>query len=110
MTSDIALTAQQKLYARLNRLIWLDRLPKARIVPLEKTSLMPGCMGYTVHDEFFIKPVIFINLGYKYWGKTLIHEMLHTAEPELPHGRIFNAMVDFYWRIAKKKLKGLKLT
>jgi hypothetical protein len=95
------------MYASLNRVIWLNRLPNAKIVLLEDSAL-PKCHGITVHDDVFVKPIIFLNLKYKRWGKTLVHEMLHVAEPHLVHGRIFDTIVDFYWRVAKHNLKGAR--
>ena len=95
-------------YRRLNRLLWRNRLPKAKIV-LVDNSILPTCYGMTLHDDDFVAPVIFLNLsGKNHWQKTLVHECLHIAEPALHHGVIFEALVETYWRNAKKNLKGLK--
>jgi hypothetical protein len=95
-------------YRLLNKLIWCGRLPKAKVV-LVDDSIMPSCYGLTLHDNDFVSPVIFLNLVSKHsWAKTLIHEMIHVAEPTLNHGVVFEMLVESYWRIARKKLKGLK--
>lgn len=103
MQSIFQVTPAQ-MYARLNRLLWMGRLPNARIIQLEDESI-PRCHGVTLHDELFVKPLIVLNLKYKHWGKTLVHEMLHVAEPHLVHGKIFDTIVNFYWSIAKQNLK-----
>ena len=63
-----------------------------------------------MHDgiNLFLKPVIILNSGDRYWGKTLVHEALHVAEPTLPHGKLFDAIVLRYWRLAKKEIKGFR--
>ena len=68
---------------------------------------IPMCFGITFQDDNCVRPVIFLNSAYKRWGKTLVHEMVHVAEPELRHGKLFNALVDSYWRNAKRYLDGL---
>jgi hypothetical protein len=96
-------------YRRLNNLIWRSRLPKAKIVLVDDET-MPNCYGMTLDDQDFARPVIFMNMSGKRhrWAKTMIHEMLHIAEPELDHGVLFDGLVECYWRIARKKIKGLK--
>lgn len=94
-------------YRNLNRLIWLNRLPKATIT-LVGAETLPHCYGLTVHDDVCVRPVILLNTHYKKWGKTLVHEMLHVAEPSLRHGKVFSILVEFYWRIAKTNLKALE--
>lgn len=94
-------------YVRLNRLLWINHLPKAIIVRSD-TALTSECMGLTLADDDALAiPHIWLNAKYKRWGKTLIHEMLHIAEPELPHGKTFNTLVEYYWRFAKQHIKGL---
>ena len=96
-------------YKRLNKLLWRNRLPKAKLIFVDD-SVMPRCYGLTVDDEGdkdFIAPMIFLNAGDKHRGKTLVHEMLHLAEPQLPHSATFTTLVNSYWKFACKKLKGL---
>jgi hypothetical protein len=94
-------------YKKLNALLWQSRLPEAKIDFLED-DVIPTCYGITLFDCDFAKPVIFLNAGNKLWGRTLVHEMVHVAEPLLPHGKTFNYLVDKYWQIARKNIKGLK--
>ena len=94
-------------YRRFNKLVWNNRLPKA-IVTFVEDDVMPKCYGITLFDNDFARPVIYLAVGNKRWPKTLIHEMLHVAEPSLPHGVIFTALVDSYWRYAQKNTKGLR--
>jgi hypothetical protein len=94
-------------YRRLNKLIWNNRLPAAKIV-LVDDSVMPKCHGLTLDDADFTLPIIFLNTSSNHWQKTLVHEALHVAEPELHHGWVFEALVEGYWRRAKKEIKGLK--
>jgi len=61
----------------------------------------------TLQDVDFVTPVIFLNMSQKHWGKTLVHECVHIAEPQLPHGKVFNSLVESYWRFARKNIKGL---
>jgi hypothetical protein len=96
-------------YRRLNRLLWRGRLPKAKII-LVDDSVLPECHGLTVDDEGepdFRVPLLFLNTTSDHRGKTLLHEMLHIAEPELPHCKSFYAIVDSYWKFARKRIKGL---
>lgn len=96
-----------RAYARLNNLLWNNRLPKAKIVQSD-TALTSNCMGLTLTDDDALAiPHIWLNTKYKRWGKTLVHEMLHVAEPELPHGKLFDTLVNTYWRYAKQHIKGL---
>lgn len=76
---------------------------------------MPTDHGLTVDDDGdpdFRVPLLFLNTvrqsGKGCTGKTLVHEMLHIAEPQLPHCKSFHSIVDAYWRIARKKIKGLE--
>ncbi len=94
-------------YRRLNTLLWMGRLPDATIKFVDDETLPRG-YGITLFDADFAKPVIFLNDSYSRWGRTLIHEMLHVSEPILPHGRVFDAIVNSYWRRAKKAIRGLK--
>jgi hypothetical protein len=89
-------------YRRLNKLLWLGRLPDATIVLVENETI-PRLHGITLHDAMFAKPVVVLNKRTP-WGLTLVHEMLHIAEPELPHGKIFETIVRRYWRIARKNI------
>src|ERR1035437_1621960 len=93
-------------YAQLNRLLWSNRLPKARIVI--GNDLTRKCMGLTIQDDVLVQPVIFLNSAYKRWGSTLVHEIVHVAEPSLGHGKLFDALVNHYWRAAKKVIAGIK--
>ena len=97
-----------RMYRILNRRIWLNRLPAAKIV-FVKNSHIPRLAAITLHDGegLFAKPVICVNLKQKknkHWALALIHEMVHVAEPELQHGRIFNALVRQYWFMTQKHL------
>jgi hypothetical protein len=94
-------------YHRLNTLLWLGRLPDATIIFVDNATL-PNARGITLHDgiDLFMKPVIVLNRT-TLWGPTLVHEMLHIAEPQLSHGKIFETLVRRYWRIAKTEIKGL---
>ena len=94
-------------YRHLNNRLWEGRLPKAFVTFLDDDT-MPDNYGITVWDEDFRLPLIFINASRKRWLKVLIHECLHVAEPTLSHGRIFDALVEAYWRKVKKELRGLK--
>ncbi len=94
-------------YRRLNVLLWMGRLPKATIKFVDDKTL-PYCYGVTLFDADFALPVILLNSRHSRWGKTLIHECLHVAEPLLPHGKVFEAIVNSYWRKAKKSIRGLK--
>jgi hypothetical protein len=94
-------------YKRLNNLLWRGRLPAATIF-LVADTVMPGCFGVTLFDEDFDRPVIILNSSLKRWGKTLVHECLHVAEPELPHGKLFDSLVASYWRFAKKEIKAFR--
>jgi hypothetical protein len=61
-----------------------------------------------MHDGYLIaQPVILLNAGSSHWGKTLVHEMIHVSEPELKHGKLFDALVNRYWKIARIEIKGL---
>ena len=95
------------VYKRLNKLIWLGRLPKA-VIKIVPDETIPTCYGVTIHDDVVVRPVILLNASFKRWGKTLLHECVHVAEPELHHGVIFDALVETYWHIARKKIKGLR--
>jgi hypothetical protein len=94
-------------YRRLNAILWLNRLPKTKIVLVEDATL-PRCYGLTIHDDVCVRPVILLNAKYKNWGKTLVHEMVHIAEPQLRHGPLFTALVEGHWQLARLKLKGLR--
>jgi hypothetical protein len=96
-------------YRRLNKLLWRNRLPKAKIVHVDDT-VMPNNHGFTVDDDGdadFRPPLLFLNTSNKRRGKTLLHEMLHIAEPQLPHCKAFYAIVESYWKFANKHIKGL---
>ena len=94
------------VYNRLNKLLWMGRLPEATIKFLDNETI-PACYGVTLFDSDFAKPVIFLNASHKKWGRTLIHEMIHIGAPALEHGEIFEALVSIYWRYAKSRVKGL---
>jgi hypothetical protein len=94
-------------YKRFNKIIWNNRLPPA-IVTLVDDAVMPRCFGLTLFDDDFAQPVIYLAAGNKRWPKTLIHECVHVAEPSLPHGALFNALVETYWRMARREIRGLK--
>ena len=99
----------QTAYKRLNRLLWRGQLPYAKIL-LVPNPTMPYAHGVTMNDgvALFLRPVIVLNSGDRYWGKTLVHECLHVAEPTLAHGAVFDALVRRYYRLAKKEIKGFK--
>lgn len=92
-------------YRRLNKLLWLGRLPNATVIFADNDTI-PNIHGITMHDgvDLFLKPVIVLN-SRSSWKPTLIHEMLHVAEPKLPHGPVFELLVRRYWRIAQKNIK-----
>jgi predicted metal-dependent hydrolase len=94
-------------YRRLNKLLWQNRLPKAMVSFIDDDT-MPNNFGITMWDEDFVLPIIFINASTKRWHKVLIHEMCHVAEPNLPHGKLFFALVQFYVRQAKNTKKGYR--
>jgi hypothetical protein len=94
-------------YNRLNKLLWLGRLPAATIKFLDNETI-PRCYGLTLFDQDFARPVIFLNADEKKWGRTLLHECLHVAEPQLPHGIVFEKLVNSYWRYARKHIKQLR--
>jgi hypothetical protein len=94
-------------YRRINKLVWMNRLPKPVIMMVDD-DVMPHCHGVTFDDDYIARPVVLLNASSKHWGKTLVHEMLHIAEPHLNHGKVFDAVVNSYWRVAKQHLKGLK--
>ena len=77
-------------YHKLNALLWLNRLPKATVVFVDNETL-PNFNGITLHDGqcMFMRPVIVLNHTPR-WGRILVHEMLHVAEPKLPHGKVFD--------------------
>ena len=86
----------------------MNRLPKAVVVRVSD-QVMPRCYGMTIQDDFVVRPVILLNRSTPHhWGKTLIHEMIHVAEPELRHGKTFEALVTTYWRLARTYVKGLR--
>lgn len=94
-------------YRRLNALLWRNRLPAATVIVVSNATL-PFLHGITLDDgvSLFMTPVILLNRT-SVFGPTLVHEMLHVAEPNLPHGQIFDAIVRRYWRIAKKEIAGI---
>lgn len=93
-------------YHRLNALLWLGRLPNVTIVLVDNATI-PHMHGITLHDAFmFVKPIIILNRKTP-WGPTLVHEMVHIAEPCLAHGIVFDAIVRRYWSIAKQNIKGI---
>ena len=94
-------------YRSLNNLLWEGRLPSAHVTFIDDT-VMPDNYGITLWDEDFRLPIIFINASRKRWLKVLIHEMTHVAEPSLPHGKTFEALVAFYLRAAKNAKKGYR--
>lgn len=96
-------------YRRLNKIIWYGRLPKAKVLRVPDATI-PRCHGLTLmHDaEILIHPVILLNITTRQWGRTLIHEMLHVAEPQLLHGELFETIVNRYWRLARLNLKDIK--
>ena len=89
-------------YRRLNKLIWLGRLPDATVILVDNATI-PLVSGVTCHNgSLFVKPVIMLN-SKSPWFATLVHEMLHVAEPKLDHGPIFEKLVRKYIRLAKHK-------
>jgi len=97
----------QQAYGRLNTLLWRGRLPNATVWFISDAT-MPTNYGITMWDEDFVLPIIFINSSRKRWLKVLIHECLHISEPTLEHGEIFEKVVNRYWRIARKEIRGVK--
>lgn len=99
----------QTAYKRLNRLLWRGRLPDAKVFSVPNPT-MPYTHGVTMDDgiDLFLKPVIVLNSGDRFWGETLIHECLHVAEPHLSHGVVFEKIVRRYFRLAKKEIKGFR--
>lgn len=99
----------QTLYARLNRLFWRGRLPDATAVLVDDATL-PTEWGITLREEdCFMHPLIALNTSKPGgWGKILIHEMLHVAEPELKHGDLYEALVCYYWARAQREITDLK--
>lgn len=95
-------------YKRLNQLLWHGRLPKATVIFVDSKTI-PHIHGITLDDKIslFMRPVIMLNRA-SALGPTLVHEMLHVAEPTLQHGVLFEALVQRYWRFAKKNIKGLQ--
>lgn len=102
-----SIAAPPELYRRLNHLLWLNRLPSATILLIED-NVIPKCRAVSIQDDLFVKPVIFLNTKYKHWAKSLVHEMVHIAEPRLEHGLQFDSLVNFHWRIACSKIRGLR--
>lgn len=94
-------------YTRLNNLVWAGRLPPATVQFIDNETI-PRCYGLTLFDQDFARPVIFINSNHKHWGRTMVHECLHVAEPLLEHGALFDTLVSRYWKIARKNIRGLK--
>ena len=95
-------------YRRLNKILWMGRLPKATVKFIDDEAL-PRCYGITLFDLDFVLPVIFLNASNKKnWKKTLIHEMIHVSEPSLPHGKTFDALVNIYFRLSKNTKKGYR--
>lgn len=91
-------------YRRLNSLIWYGRLPDATIVMVDNATI-PYVHGITCHNTtLFVKPVIILNRNSP-WKRTLVHEMIHVAEPELAHGPVFDHIVRRYYRLAQKTRK-----
>jgi hypothetical protein len=93
----------QQAYKLLNKTFWANRLPEATITMVDNNTI-PRLHGITLFDEgynLFEKPVIILNRDDVFWGKTLVHEMLHVAEPAFPHGKLFESIVTYYWRKAK---------
>lgn len=91
----------QEAYRYLNRVLWLNRLPDAKVETVEN-EIMPRCWGVTVAQPGLAKPIIFLNAKNRKWEITLIHEMIHVAEPNLPDGKLFDSLVQFYWNRAKQ--------
>jgi hypothetical protein len=97
----------QQTYRRLNKLLWMGRLPRATVYWIDDETL-PTNFGMTQWDADFALPVIFINSSRKRWLRVLIHEMIHVSEPEMPHGKLFESLIDFYVRAAKNTKKGYR--
>lgn len=95
-----------RAFEEINNLIWDSRLPTIPVF-LVPDSFMPDNWGITLYDEEFTEPLILLN-NKRPWGRCLIHEMLHVAEPQLEHGKVFDSLVRQYWTIAKKEIKGLR--
>ena len=91
------------VYRRLNKQLWFNRLPPATIVFVDDATI-PSCYGLTLDDDVVRKPVIFLNKSIHSWHKTLIHEMIHIAEPRLRHGKLFSALVETYCYLARPYL------
>jgi hypothetical protein len=98
-----------KMYGALNKFIWRGRLPKASVMFIANATL-PDCHGLTLDQHLFARPVIMLNADSPEWPKTLVHEMLHVAEPRLRHGQLFDVLIEGYWRMAKKHLKGIHIS
>lgn len=90
----------QQAYDYLNQHLWAGRLPEAK-VDLVENELMPKCWGLTIAVPGLARPVILLNINNRKWEVTLVHEMLHIAEPMLPEGKLFESLVRFYWEKAK---------
>ena len=97
----------QGTYNRLNKLLWRGRLPTATVWFVSDAT-MPTNFGITMWDSDFRLPIIVINASQKRWLKILIHEILHIAEPEMPHGELFESLVAFYVRAAKNTKRGYR--
>ena len=92
----------RQVYSKLNKYLWMNRLPPATITFIANDTI-PTLHGITLHEEgLFEKPVILLNQNGP-WACTLVHEMLHIAEPNLSHGKIFSHLTRIYWNAAKKK-------
>ena len=94
-------------YRRLNRLLWKGRLPRATVYWIDEET-MPRNYGITMWDSDFVLPVIVLNSSEKRWLRVLIHEIIHIAEPNLPHGKLFESLIKFYVRAAKNTKKGYR--
>ena len=92
----------QEAYDYLNTVIWLGRLPNAK-VDLVEDAIMPRCWGLTLAVAGLARPIIMLNEKNRKWEVTLIHEMTHLAEPTLPEGKVFDALVQYYWSQAKQR-------
>ena len=90
----------QDAYVLLNRRFWLNRLPNAKI-ELVENSVIPTCWGLTLVGDQLARPIVLINEKNRKWEITLLHEMVHLAEPELPEGKLFDALVRHYWNRAR---------
>jgi hypothetical protein len=94
-------------YRRLNKLLWNNRLPKA-VVAFVEDDVIPACYGITLFDRDFVRPVIYLATSNRHWQKTLLHEMCHVSDPSLPHGKIFNGLVETYWRMVRRTMRERK--